>query len=433
MKMHSKSKTNRKISLQGKGKRFAAGLLLPAFLLSLTACTSVQAAELTADIKAGEVNGRAADEEFISAQMSFALNIFKGTYAKQPTENVLISPLSLMSALAMTANGAGGETLAEMESVLGGIPIDRLNEYLYTYLKKFSSEKKYRLELANSVWFRTSANVEYNRDFLQKTVDYYGSEVYASDFDDQTVTDVNNWVKSNTDGRIDKILDGIDDEAIMFIINALAFDARWDKVYKKSDVIDGVFTDINGNEQDARMMCSDEDTYIEDEKAIGFVKRYEGGRYKFAALLPNEGISLEEYTESLSAEGLLDTLQNSRSAIVTAQMPKFSYEYSVLMNDILSEAGMESAFGSAADFYGMGTPEEGHWIEISKVLHKTFIEVSEEGTKAAAVSFVQMDENSVAAFEEPERKTVILDRPFLYMIIDSGTDLPVFIGTVTEV
>lgn len=431
--MKNKTNEKRKTTLRSKGKILTAGVLLAGLLiLNLTACTAVSAEELTKDIQASEASGKAADEEFIRGQMSFALNIFKGSYAKQPESNLLISPLSLMSALAMTANGAGSETLTEMEKVLGGIPIEELNEYLYTYLNKFRSDEKNRLNIANSIWFRTGANVDYNQDFLQKTVDYYGSEIYASEFDEGTVKDVNNWVKSNTDGMIDKIIDVIDDEAIMFIINALAFDGEWKEVYEKSDIKDGIFTDIKGNEQQAKMMCSTEHDYMEDRYAAGFVKSYKGGRYKFAALLPNEGITLEEYIASLTPEGLMETLNNRMNALVDTHLPKFSYEYSAMLNDVLEEAGMSKAFGSEADFYGMGTPQEGEWIELSKVLHKTFIDVSEKGTRAAAISFVQMDENSVA-MAETEIKTVILDRPFFYMIIDGETNLPVFMGTVTSI
>ena len=137
----------------------------------------------------------------------------------------------------MTANGAANETLSQMEEVLGkDIPLEELNEYLYYYVNNLPSEEKSKLNIANSIWFRDDEDrLTVEKDFLQKNADYYNAAIYKSPFDDQTLQDINYWVKTNTDGMIDKILEKIDDDSIMYLINAIVFDAEW-KIYNKSDI-----------------------------------------------------------------------------------------------------------------------------------------------------------------------------------------------------
>jgi serpin B len=228
---------------------------------------------------------------------------------------------------------------------------------------------------------------------------------------------------------IDKILDRIEDDAVMYLINALAFDGRWQNVYDKSAINKGTFTNINGEEVSAEMMHSEEMTYLQDAFATGFMKPYQDGKYSFAAMLPNEGVDLYDYISGLTSEGLLETLHKAQSGTVIATLPKFSYEYDLSMNDALKKLGMPTAFdGMSADFSKMAHSSRGN-IYIGDVLHKTFIAVDELGTKAGAVTKVEM--NDRCAFVT--RWVVTLDRPFVYMIIDNETNLPVFIGTVVDI
>ncbi|MDE6579520.1 MAG: serine protease, partial [Ruminiclostridium sp.] len=237
-------------------KTIAASLLLTCSL-ALSGCTSVQANDLTEGITKGQAEGKAADSAFVNANMDFSLELFKNVQGKKKGENVLVSPLSVASALAMTANGADGETLAEMEKLLGGdIDIDQLNSYLYSYLQSMTSGEGFKLHIANSVWFRDDPRLTVEKDFLQKTVDYYDAEVYREAFDDKTANAINSWVKANTDGMIPKIIDKIDSDTVMYLINALAFDSEWAEKYEKDQIGDGTFTDSNGNAQNVEMMNS---------------------------------------------------------------------------------------------------------------------------------------------------------------------------------
>lgn len=395
-------------------------------LAGCTACTAASAADLMNGMSPNLVNGRQADSAFISSMANFSIELFKDSLSDK--ENSLVSPLSVMLALAMTAGGAGKETLVQMEKLLGGdIPLAELNEYLYSFAKGLPNAEKSKLHIANSIWFRDRLQVK--PDFLQRNADYYGASAYQAAFDSQTVKDINNWVKSNTDGMIERILDQISFNHVMFLVNAVTFDAQWQTTYTKESVIEGEFTDINGIKQNIDFMHSTEHKYLDDGRATGFIKAYSDG-YSFAVLLPNEDISLEEYIGSLSGEKFLDTLNNRQEREVIASLPKFKYEYEIQLNDALKRLGIPDAFDEEkADFSKMADLSDGN-IFINEVLHKTFISVDELGTKAGAVTMVAMTDAS-APIDEP--KVVRLDRPFVYAIIDNATKLPIFIGTVARV
>ena len=355
---------------------------------------------------------------------------YKADFIMQNGKNTLISPLSVLCALAMTANGAEEETLAQMEEVLG-MTTDELNLYLYSYMKNLPQGDKYKLSLANSIWFTEDERFTVNQDFLQTNADYYGADIYKAPFDKQTLKDINNWVKQNTDGMIPEILDQIPPEAIMYLVNALAFEAEWSEIYEKHQVKDGEFTKEDGTKQDVKFMYGSEGTYFEDEKATGFMKRYKGGKYAFVAMLPNEGVSVSEYIASLDGESLNALLANPQYGTVHTSIPKFETEYKVEMSEILQDMGMTEALDMYnADFEGLGTSTGGN-IYISRVLHKTFISVGEKGTKAGAVTIVDMKNG--AAAEPTEPKEVYLDRPFVYMLVDCENNIPFFIGTMMDV
>lgn len=406
-------------------------LLFCAISMNFTACTvKAQAANLLDGITANEVKLKLADEKFISSSADFALNIFKKSIKEN--ENSLISPLSVMLALAMVANGADGQTKKEIEVLLGGkIKLDELNEYLYSYVKDLPSDKKYKLKIANSIWFRDNeSKLTVEKDFLQTNANYYNAATYKSAFNKQTANDINNWVKKNTDGMIEKILDEIDKDVVIYLINALAFDAEWDTVYKKHSVNDGTFNAINGSKRSVEMMISSETQYIDTGKATGFIKNYKDGNYSFVTLLPNEDVDINEYIVSLTGESFISAVSNVKPAIVSAQLPKFRYEYSIKMNDALSSLGMPIAFNeNLADFSKLGSSTEGK-LFIGNVIHKTFISVDELGTKAGAVTKVGMNATSAPPMDI---KYVKLDRPFIFAIIDNTTKLPFFIGTVMDI
>ena len=403
-------------------------LLLCVMAVNLTGCrASVKAASLMDGVTPnrvtplGELDGGAVDVT------DFAIRLLEKTYADG--ENTLVSPLSVMCALAMLANGAEGETREQMESLLG-MSVSELNLYLYSYLSHLPQGEKYKLNVANSIWFKDDDRLTVNPAFLQTNADYYGADIYKTSFDEQTLKDINGWVKDETDGMIPEVLKEIPEEAIMYLVNALSFEAEWASVYEKAQVKDGTFTKEDGTEQDVELMYSGEFMYIEDGNATGFIKEYSGGKYAFAALLPNEGVSVCEYIESLDGASLNGILSEAEYRSVMTAIPKFKTDYSVELSKILQSMGMIYAFApDLADLDGLGEWRDGE-ILVGQVLHKTYIEVGEKGTRAGAVTVVEADGGSGAP---DEIKEVYLDRPFVYMLIDCETNIPFFIGTVMDV
>ncbi len=360
------------------------------------------------------------------AVTDFALELFEESM--EADKNTLISPLSVLCALAMTANGADGETLKQMEEVLG-MTADELNLYIHSYMENLPEAEKYKLKLANSIWFTDDERFKVNQDFLQTNADYYGADIYKAPFDDTTLEDINNWVSDNTDEMIDNILDKIPEEAVMYLVNALAFEAEWQDIYLDTQVRTGRFKTEDGTAKNVEFMYSQEYVYLEDENATGFMKYYKDSKYAFVALLPNEGVSVKDYLATLTGEKLADMLANHDYAAVSTSIPKFETEYKIEMSDVLKSLGMTDAFDmAAADFTKLGESSEGN-IFINRVLHKTFISVGEKGTKAGAATVVEMADGAMAV----EPKSVYLDRPFVYMLVDCENNIPFFIGTMMDV
>ena len=414
---------NKKIYLS-----ISALLLLCAMLLNIVSCTKVKAADLMEGVTPREVEVREELGEDNAAVTDFALRLFRAT--NEGGKNTLISPLSVLCALAMTTNGAKGETREQMEATLG-MSAEELNLYLYSYMNSLPTGEKYKLSLANSIWFRDDERFTVNEDFLQTNADYYGAGAYKAPFDKSTKKDINNWVKENTDGMIPEVLDEIPPEAVMYLVNALAFEAEWSDIYKKTQVRDGTFTKEDGTKQSAEFMYSEEHRYLEDEKATGFMKYYRGSKYAFVALLPNEGVTVTEYLNSIDGEALSALLSAPKGNSVEAAIPKFETEYSTEMSEILKSMGMSLAFDEDnADFSGLGRSSAGN-IYISRVIHKTFISVAEKGTKAGATTVIEMPTKGDSAPDEPKR--VYLDRPFVYMLVDCENNIPFFIGTMMDI
>lgn len=348
-------------------------------------------------------------------------------------ENVLVSPLSVMNALTMAANGADGETLSQMEATLGANTAS-LNSYLHDYNTSLPSGEKYRFHLANSLWLKDFEGFVVEEGFLQANADLLNAEIFKAPFHADTLRDINDWVSDNTDGMIPNILDNIPPDAVTYLVNAVAFDAEWSTIYQETQVRDGQFTNGDGAMQTVQMMYSTERTYLSGDHVQGFLKRYADGKYAFAALLPDEGVDIMEFADSLTGESLHDVLCNTTEITVHAAIPKFEAEYGITLNGSLQAMGMTAAFDdSAADFSALGHSSNGN-IYISRVLHKTFIAVDEKGTKAGAATVIEMQDGcAIQAPPEEESRTVYLDRPFLYVIIDCEEKLPIFIGIVQNV
>lgn len=378
--------------------------------------------DLTEGISKNESASKAPDDEFKAAASSFAAELFKDNYSKGKT--TLVSPLSVLTALALVQNGAQGNTLAQLEQALGGLDRDTLNAYMRAYCDFLTESDE--LKIANSVW--TDSSVEAKQAFLQKAVDSYSAQIFSAPLSSKkTVSSINSWVKKNTDGMIPKIIENADRDAVMMLINAIAFEAKWETPYTNDDIEKLEFNSYSGKSKKTEFMCSTESVYLSDSDAVGFMKPYKNGRFAFAALLPNEDVSIDDYIASLSGEKLMKIFSSAKeNEEVDVKMPKFKAEHSTQLIDTLKKMGVKDAFDSnTADFSSLIENRDAY---IATVVHKTFIEVDENGTRAAASTLVGADTMSLM-----EPYSVCLNRPFVYMIVDTETNLPLFIGVQTEI
>lgn len=413
-------------------KRVRQGLsavLTGAFLMGMTACGGRMnnSVDLMENIRANAVSERVTPTQEETVKITdFAVRLAQQT--AQAGKNTLVSPLSAQAALAMTLNGAAGETQKQMEEMFG-MNTEELNQVLSGYLKNLPQGAGYKLIPANAIWYRNEG-FQPNEVFLQTNADCYGAELYAAPFDEATRGDVNRWVKERTEGMISEIIREFSPDTVMCLINALTFEAKWQNKYKEDQSYEAEFVQEDGTKKQTQFMRSEEADYLQDTGATGFLKDYKGGRYAFAALLPNEGTTAAEYLAGLTGERLHEMLANPAHEPVRVCIPKFKTQSEYLLNTPLQQLGMTDAFDERkADFSGMGTVESGN-LYISKVVQKTFIEVSEKGTRAAAATAVQIEAGCAAPQEDP--KEVYLTRPFIYMIIDRETGVPVFIGTMYD-
>ena len=367
------------------------------------------------------------DNTFATANTEFYLNLLKQLNEKD--QNTVFSPLSLINVLGMTANGAGGKTLKEIEKVIaGGMDISEFNKYIADY-----ADYKYRREdgltLANSIWITNDNSIKAKNTFLGQCKGIYKSQVFKTDFNDVGVAQINGWVSKYTNGKITKIIDGFQGSEAMILTNALHFEDTWSRPFKEENVRTEKFTNSNGKRVNVSMMYSQEPDYLSGKNCTGFIKDY----YKsesFVALLPKEGMSTEEFLTTLTATDLQEILKSNEINYeyeVKIELPKFTVDYNTSLKSTLKNLGIKTAFSkSEADFSAMADSKAN--LYVADVLHSTTIEVNEKGTVATAGTV-----SIVANKGSPDKiKEVILNRPFVYFIIDNSTKLPIFCGTINH-
>lgn len=387
---------------------------------------------LMANIRPLSVVSREADDDFVQAQMVFALGLLRNAVTEKREKletmqegGVLLCPLSAELALAMVANGAEGETLRQMEEVLGGgMPLAQLNEYLRTYTAGLPSAEGSKLDLANSIWLRDDRPAPFE-EFLQTNADYYGAGAFQAPFAELCDL-INGWVGEQTDGMIEKLFDELPESTMMVLVNTVLFDGAWEVAYKETDLREGSFTAYDGTQRTVTLMSSTEEISLwGDDGTVGFLKPYKDSRYAFAALLPAEGVDILDYASTLNAGTLKALLRNQSHSEIDVILPKFSFSGEQSLSDMLRTMGMPRAFEEGAAEFTRMFPGADNLV-LSVVQQNTAIEVSETGTKAAAATGAVIEDES---YTPP----IILDRPFVYMILDTETNLPLFLGVLTDI
>ncbi len=370
-------------------------------------------------------------ENDVESISTFGLKVLKKSFDEDGEENIMISPLSIYTALAMCANGASSLTLSEMQGVLG-MDLSSMNKFFYDYMRALSEEEGI-VKMSNSIWIKDSKEFKVNEDFLAINKNIYDSEVYMADFSKGTLKDINAWVENKTDGTIKEILDKINKDAIMYLINAILFEAKWENEYEKG-TFERDFNLEDGSKQKADYMFFQENGYISSDDFTGFIKYYDGRKYGFVALLPDEDIKMKDFITNLESKNIDLAIKNSSDEKVEIVMPKFKVEYKKELSEVLASLGMASAFNyDTVDFSKMGKLDDSMYkLLIERIIHQSYIEVNEIGTKAGAATVVEMKKEG-SMLEEKPPKEVLLNRPFVYIIWDFENNIPIFVGDIVKI
>lgn len=372
------------------------------------------------------------DMNIVTANTQFGFNLFDEIRKTEQDKNIFISPLSISIALAMTLNGASGETEQAMANTLQlqGLDTESINTG-YAGLRQALqvADPKVILTIANSLWARQ--DVPFKQDFLQRNTEYFKATVSTLDFmDPNTLTTINQWVNTNTNGKITKILDEINPDMVLFLINAIYFKGTWQTEFDPSHTRDGTFhLGTDGEKQVPMMTRTGDYPYYEnhEEKFQAISLPYGDGRMSMYIFLPYRESDLNTFLNGLDPESWEHWISQFNEQEVFLSMPKFKLKYEKTLNNPLQSLGMDIAFAAgAADFSRMADLEAlGKNLYIGEVLHKAVVEVNEEGTEAAAVTSV-----GIRATSAPP--AFIADRPFFFAIRDNETKTVLFMGTVVE-
>ncbi len=399
-------------------------LLVPAGLI-LHGCDLLPAEERQAAVRALT----SSEAGLVDADNEFGLNLFRAVSKDEGDENLFISPLSVSMALGMTLNGADGATYTAMQETLelNGLSQEEINESyrsLIALLRGLDPEVVF--EIANSIWYRQGFAVE--PDFLDVNRESFDSEVQELDFGDPGAPGViNGWVDEKTHGKIEEIVDQIDPLTMMFLINAIYFNGTWTYEFDEAATRDRPFTGVDGSQNDVPMMEQEADlAYFESEAFQAVDLPYGDSLYSMTVILPRAGQELDTIIETFDQESWDDWTSRFRATGVSLRMPRFKLEYEITLNEVLSSLGMEVAFDPMqADFTRIN---QNGGLYISAVKHKTFVELDEEGTEAAAVTSVEVGITST----DGGLVLMHVDRPFVFAIREQHSGTILFVGKVVS-
>ncbi len=403
------------------------GIMMSVFLNSCDNATSPKDKDTAKQIR--ELS--ASEKQIVESNKKFGLNLFKKVVVQEDaSKDIFISPLSVSMALGMTLNGADGTTYDAMQQTLAfeGLTNEEINKAYHDLIDLLTKlDDKVLFEIANSIWYRNTFQVE--NSFLETNKNWFDAEISASDFNNPgTVDIINNWVSDKTHEKIKTIINNIDPNTVMFLINAIYFNGTWKYEFDKDDTYVTQFNLDNGSVADCEMMqITGEYKYFRDSNVQIVDLPYGDGEFSMTVFLPARGNNINEFVNTLDESQWDYYLTNMQADSGTIELPKFKLEYKLTMNDVLKALGMEVAFNpSAANFSRINATAQ---LFISKVLHKTFVKVDEEGTEAAAVTAVIINLTSVGDLEKFNMR---VDRPFVFTIRENHSGSILFIGKMMQ-
>jgi len=368
-------------------------------------------------------------KEIVDSANKFAFDIFKPVVGEtKGSENMMISPFSIASALSMVLNGAAGETFEAVRHTLryDEKTLEEINEaYLKLLEEMIPVDERVTVEVANSVWAEKRLTIK--QSYVDALEHWYLAEARNIDVSDpNAVNIVNGWIEDKTHDRIQDMLDYLSPDLAMLLINAIYFNGKWRYQFEQDNTHDRPFYVTPESSVNVPMMYQEENFAVTHTANATLVELpYGQGNYSMVVMLPDEGVTLDEAAVTLKPDNWsawMSALSLGASE-VQLSLPKFEYEYKRELKDDLTALGMGIAFSGAADFSNITDQD----IFISRVLHQTFIKTDEEGTEAAAATVVEFEFTSI-----PSTTVVNVNRPFLYFIRETTTGTIVFMGQVVD-
>jgi serine protease inhibitor len=361
------------------------------------------------------------------ASNEFGFKLFGELVKADANRNVFVSPASVSMCLAMVENGAAGQTKDAMDKSLGlaGLLPNEMNQaYKDMRTLLLSPDPKVTLNIANAIW--ANQGTEFKREFIGRNTDYFGAKVTAANLKNpEVVNDINSWVKEATEDMIPKLFEALPANPEMVLVNAIYFKGDWQVPFDKKATSEKPFTAFDGKAKNVQMMSKIEEWgYFQDKRFAAVQLPYGSGRVGMQIYLPNKDVKFADFAKDLNAKNWQTWQTKFKVKEGTVQIPRFKSDYDKTLNDALKELGMGVAFDpDKADFSNM-TAQKGLWL--STVIHKTVIDVTEEGTEAAAATGAVME--TKASPVPQERFTFTADRPFFYAIVDKDTSTILFMG-----
>ncbi|MCX7748765.1 MAG: serpin family protein [Clostridia bacterium] len=415
-------------------RRMVKGLLVCLIFLNITGCSgNSEPVKIQGYSSVNQVNN--SYPMSFSSDKQFAFNLLDKLLEEEKGKNFFISPASIFLALSMVYNASDGETKKEMEKALElqGVTLEKLNGYCQSIIKSSTREEEgARLSIANSIW--TENGIQLSEEFIKKMKDFYASEVNSLDFEDPKAVDkINDWVNDKTNQKIPKILNNLPSAAMMVLLNAIYFKGFWERDFDKGKTMDEMFNLPDHTQKSIPMMSQEGSyAYAEGEKFRVLSLPYINKSAQMLIFLPDKESSLNEFLTDFKFEDWKKYRNISTIREGKIKIPRFRMEYDIELNDILTNLGMEKAFNpKQADFSKLLSDKyKGNPIWLDKVIHKTYVNVNEEGTEAAGVTGAVMCGGLMEI--KPEKFEFIADRPFFFVIHDIGSDLILFLGAVNE-
>ncbi len=364
-------------------------------------------------------------EKYSETVIEFSSDILTQAYNKD--ENTVIAPLSMYKSLSLLYNGADGATSKEFKDILGDEVISQTNvndctDYITQRLNHFNTEENY-VNLANSMWIKN--DIEVRNGFLQKNANFYEDAVYQVDFSSNSIIDdINNWANFETKDEVKTITETIDEKSSIYLANTLSLNAEFLNPYNVEEINSDVFYNANGEEIETDYLVSTE-RVVKTNEAVAISKGLKDVPATFVAILPNENVSIEDYIEKYLDEQLVEFLEiGEEPEFMNVSIPSFTISADNNYKQILQGIGFESIFTDSADFNNLSSSD----TYLSDITQKVDITFNANGVQTTAENI----EKTTNTQKNSENDNIIYNRPFIFLVVDNESHMPVILGSVNN-